>query len=69
MKEITYGQFKHMEDDTWWEAKCRDKKAFADVLQCHLFRLGIMVKNRKLKTLRQARKEAFQRKVDYRDVA
>ncbi len=62
MKEITYSQFKHIEDYLWWEAKYRDKECFSDFLQHYLFRLGIKVKNRKLKTLGQARNEAWIRK-------
>jgi len=62
MKEITYGKFRNLADDLWGEAHARDKKCFSDILQNHLLGFGVLVKNRRIKTLREARKAGYKRK-------
>ena len=61
MKEITYGKFRNLADDLWREAHARDKRCFSDVLQNHLLGLGVLVKNRRIKTLREARRAGYNR--------
>ena len=61
MKEITYGKFRNLADDLWGEAHVRDKRCFSDVLQNHLLGLGVLVKNRRIKTLREARRAGYNR--------
>lgn len=62
MREITYDKFRNIANELWSEAHVRDKKCFSDILQNYLLGLSVIVQNRRIKTLREARKAGYKRK-------